>query len=41
MAKEILSDELWSIIEPLLPVYTPSPKGGTHLPDRPVLTGIP
>ena len=41
MAKPILPDELWSIIEPLLPVHKPSPKGGRpRLDDRAALTGI-
>jgi transposase len=41
MAKPLLSDELWEIIEPLLPKWTPSPKGGQpRLDDRKALTGI-
>lgn len=41
LAKPLLSDELWEIIEPLLPKRTPSPKGGQpRLDDRKVLTGI-
>ena len=28
MAKPLLSDELWAIVEPLLPERVPSPKGG-------------
>ena len=41
MAKPILSDELWSVIEPLLPPPKPRPKGGRPpIPDRAVLTGI-
>jgi len=41
MAKPLLPDELWEVIEPLLPTWTPSPKGGQpRLPDRDVLTGI-
>lgn len=41
MAKPILSDELWAIIEPLLPEWTPSPKGGhPRVDDRRALTGI-
>ena len=41
MAKEIVSDELWSIVEPLLPKSPPSPKGGRpRVGDRAALTGI-
>lgn len=41
MAKPLLLDELWAIIEPILPVWTPSPKGRhPRLPDRKALTGI-
>jgi transposase len=41
MAKPLLPDELWQIIEPLLPKWVPSPKGGQPpIPDRRVLTGI-
>ena len=41
MAKPLLSDELWEVIEPLLPKWTPSPKGGQpRLDDRRALTGI-
>src|SRR5690242_9326234 len=41
MAKPLLPDELWEIIEPILPKWTPSPKGGQpRLDDRQVLTGI-
>jgi transposase len=41
MAKPLLPDELWTIIEPLLPKWTPSPKGGhPRLEDRKALTGI-
>ncbi|MHB0664393.1 IS5/IS1182 family transposase, partial [Roseomonas mucosa] len=28
MAKSLIPDELWSIIEPLLPPERPKPKGG-------------
>jgi transposase len=28
MAKPLLPEEVWKLIEPLLPAYTPSPKGG-------------
>jgi transposase len=41
MAKPLLPEELWKIIEPLLPERAPSPKGGQPpLPDRAALTGI-
>src|SRR5437660_11701273 len=41
MAKPLLSDELWALIEPVLPKWTPSPKGGQpRLDDRKALTGI-
>lgn len=41
MAKPLLPDDLWAIIEPILPTWTPSPKGGQpRLPDRKALTGI-
>jgi transposase len=41
MAKPLLPDELWEVIEPLLPPWTPSPKGGQPpLPNRNALTGI-
>ena len=41
MAKPLLPDELWDIIEPLLPPGPPKPKGGRpRVPDRACLTGI-
>ena len=42
MAKQILDDELWQIIEPLLPKKTRRWRypGRKPLPDREVLTGI-
>ena len=41
MAKPLLSDRLWKIIEPVLPPEPPKPKGGRpRIPDRNVLTGI-
>ena len=41
MAKELVSDELWEIVEPLLPEEPPKPKGGRpRLDDRAALTGI-
>ena len=41
MAKLIVTDELWSLVKPLIPKHKPSPKGG-HPPicDRLCLTGI-
>jgi transposase len=41
MAKELVSDELCEIVEPLLPEEPPKPKGGRpRLDDRAALTGI-
>lgn len=41
MAKPLLPDELWAIIEPLLPPKLPKPKGGRpRVSDRAALTGI-
>ncbi len=41
MAKKLVSDELWTVIEPLLPAEGPSPKGGRpRIPNRAVLAGI-
>src|SRR5215216_226949 len=41
MAKELVSDELWEIVEPLLPEEPPKPKGGRpRLDNRAALTGI-
>ena len=41
MAKPLLPDELWALIEPLLPGHEPSPKGGhPRVADRVCLTGI-
>jgi transposase len=38
---ELVSDELWAVIEPLLPPHPPQPKGGHPWhPDRPALCGI-
>ena len=28
MAKLLVSDELWAVVEPILPMHSPSPKGG-------------
>lgn len=39
--KVLVSDELWAVIEPLLPKKRPSQKGGRpRVPDRAALTGI-
>jgi transposase len=41
MAKTLLSDELWAVVEPLLPFDRPKPKGGRPpIPNRAALTGI-
>lgn len=41
MARPLLPDGLWEIIEPLLPRSSPSPREG-HPPSRPErLTGLP
>ena len=41
MSKELVSDELWEIIEPLLPEVPPKPKGGRpRIDDRAALSGI-
>jgi transposase len=41
MAKPLVSDELWSIVEPLLPKPGPKKKEGRpRIPDRACLTGI-
>lgn len=38
---ELVDDELWLRVEPLLPPHPPQPKGGTQWkPDRPALCGI-
>ena len=41
MAKELVSDELWKTIEPLLPDEAPKPKGGRpRVDNRSALAGI-
>ena len=41
MAKQLVTDELWAIIAPLLPKEPAKPKGGRpRVPDRATLTGI-
>ncbi len=41
MAKSLVSDELWEVIEPLLPPEPPKPLGGRpRVPDRSALSGI-
>jgi transposase len=40
MAKKLVSDELWEVIEPLLPEEPPKPNGGRpRIDDRAALTG--
>ena len=39
--KKIVPDEMWAILERLLPPQSPKPRGGTpRVPDRAALTGI-
>ena len=41
MPQKLVSDELWTIVEPILPKHTPSAKGGRQrISDRAALTGI-
>lgn len=41
MAKELVTDGLWAMIEPLLPEEPPKPNGGRpRTDDRAALTGI-
>ncbi len=41
MAKELVSDELWEAIEPLLPEEPPKLQGGRpRVPNRATLAGI-
>lgn len=41
MSRVLVNDELWSSVEPLLPKWAPSRKGGQpRKPDRVCLTGI-
>jgi transposase len=41
VAKQLVTDKLWTIIAPLLPQKPPKPKGGRpRVPDRAALTGI-
>ena len=41
MAKPLVTDELWEVIEPLLPKEPPKPNGGRpRVPDRAALSGI-
>jgi len=41
MPKPLVTDELWTVIEPLLPTQAPKPKGGRpRVSDRAALTGI-
>jgi len=41
MAKPLVSDQLWKLIEPVIPKHPPRPKGGRPpIDDRKALTGI-
>jgi transposase len=41
MPKPLVTDELWTVVEPLLPEQPPKPKGGRpRVNDRTALTGI-
>lgn len=41
MARLLVSDALWALIEPVIPPHPPRPKGGKPpVPDRVCLTGI-
>src|SRR5215211_1018054 len=41
MPKPLVTDELWTVVEPLLPKQPPKPKGGRpRMDDRAALTGI-
>jgi hypothetical protein len=41
MAEQLVPDEVWSAIQPLLPTKRPHPKGGRRwIEDRAVLGGI-
>jgi transposase len=41
MAKQLITDELWAVIEPLLPPEPEKPRGGRpRIPNRDVLRGI-
>lgn len=42
MARRKISNELWAVLEPLIPVFTPSPRGGRRrtVDDRAALNGI-
>ena len=41
MAKQLITDELWAVIKPLLPPEPEKPRGGRpRVPDRDVLRGI-
>jgi transposase len=41
MAKVLVTDELWEVIDPLLPEEPPKPKGGSpRIDDRAALAGI-
>ena len=41
MRHELVPDEMWAVVEPLLPKEPPKPRGGRpRVPDRDALRGI-
>lgn len=42
MSRHLVSDELWALVEPLIPPFTPRPQGGGTAPveDRAVFTAV-
>jgi transposase len=40
MAKPLVSDDLWAVVEPLLPTKPPGTRGHPPVPNRVALTGI-
>jgi transposase len=42
LSRHLVSDELWALVEPLIPPFTPRPQGGGTAPveDRAVFTAV-